>query len=94
MAKNERPRIVEPTPMTPQEVRAARHALGLTLVQLGELLELEGGYAGDTVRSWENGRRPISGPARVAIRLLLERAGLGGNATPAASSILEPRLTG
>lgn len=84
--------------MKPNEVKAAREALGLSCNQLGELLELEGKYKGDTVRTWENGRRPISGPARVAIRLLLERAGLaslpGFPGLKPLPSILEPRLNG
>ena len=47
-------------------------ALGLTQQGLADALELDGKYSRDTVRSWENGMRPISGPAKVAIRLLLK----------------------
>jgi transcriptional regulator with XRE-family HTH domain len=80
--------------MTPDEVRKARERLGLTQTRLGEILELQGDSKGDTVRKWENGRRPISGPARVAIRLLLERAGMGPAFPPLepVSAIIEPQL--
>jgi DNA-binding transcriptional regulator YiaG len=75
--------------MHPDDVRNARQSLGLTQSEFASLLELEGKYGKDTVRSWESGKRPISGPARVAIRLLLER---GGFAPSGQSAILEPRL--
>jgi DNA-binding transcriptional regulator YiaG len=58
--------------MNPEEVREARKALGMTQQGLADALELDGKYSRDTVRSWENGMRPISGPAKVAIRLLLK----------------------
>ena len=58
----------------PDNIRDARRALGFTQSQMADALELEGRFGKDTVRSWESGKRPISGPARVAIRLLLEKA--------------------
>jgi DNA-binding transcriptional regulator YiaG len=58
--------------MTPAEVKAARKQLGLTQSQLAERLKITGKNAADTVRSWESGRRPISGPAQVAITLMLK----------------------
>jgi DNA-binding transcriptional regulator YiaG len=58
--------------MTPAEMKEARQALGMTQKQLAEALELDGPYAKHTVRSWENGKRGIGGPVRVAIRLLLK----------------------
>lgn len=62
--------------MKPLEITAARLALGMNKRQFAEALELAGEA---TVRSWESGRRPISGPAKVAIRLLLQREQSGHN---------------
>jgi DNA-binding transcriptional regulator YiaG len=58
--------------MAPDEIKAARAALGVTQTELADALELEGIFGKDTVRNWERGKRPISGPARVAVRLMLE----------------------
>jgi len=60
----------------PRQMKAARHALGLTVTQMADALELRGVNAPKTVREWETGKRVAGGPARVAIRLMLERAGL------------------
>lgn len=54
--------------MTPLEIKAARLALGMNQREFAEALLLSGEA---TVRSWESGRRKISGPAIVAIRLML-----------------------
>lgn len=59
--------------MTPDEVKAARLELGMTQAELASALELAGANGKDTVRSWESGKREISGPSRVALRLMLER---------------------
>lgn len=61
--------------MRPEEVKAARLELGLTQAQLAAALGLNTTYGKDTVRSWESGRRPISGPAQVAITLMLKERG-------------------
>lgn len=61
---------------TPERVKAARKALGLTQAQLAARLRLRANYGDATVRSWEAGRREISGPAQVAIELLLQLDGL------------------
>ena len=61
--------------MRPEEVKAARLELGLTQAQLAAALGLNATYGKDTVRSWESGRRPISGPAQVAISLMLKEQG-------------------
>jgi DNA-binding transcriptional regulator YiaG len=50
----------------------ARQKLGLTQEGLADALMLTGPYGKDTVRSWESGRRPISGPAQVAISLMVK----------------------
>lgn len=62
--------------MDADEVKAARYALGMTLGELAEALCLSGPNGKDTVRFWESGKREISGPASVAIRLMLEQRGL------------------
>jgi len=56
--------------MTPDEVRAARHMLGMTQDELAKALRmgLDGKRA---VRRWEAGDRHISGPASVAIGFML-----------------------
>jgi DNA-binding transcriptional regulator YiaG len=56
--------------MSPNEVRDARRALGLTLHELAVLLRM-GGDGKRSVRRWEDGDREISGPASVAIEALL-----------------------
>ena len=58
--------------MTPADIKSARKSLGLSQQGLAEALRLTGAYGKDTVRSWEAGRRPISGPAQVAIELLVK----------------------
>lgn len=60
--------------MLPAEVRTARKALGLSANGLAEALRLGKG-GGRTVRRWEAGDTPISGPASLAIELLLQRNG-------------------
>ncbi len=56
--------------LKPAEIRAARHALGFTANGLAEALKL-GKNGGRTVRRWESGETPISGPASVAIGMML-----------------------
>ncbi len=58
--------------MTPAEVRTAREALGLTANGMAEALRL-GRNGGRTVRRWESGQTPISGPAQVAIEMMIAR---------------------
>ena len=57
--------------MTPERVRNARRELGFTQRQLGEKLRLKPSSAQRTVRRWEDGDLPISGPAEVAVLALL-----------------------
>ena len=57
--------------MTPAEIKSARTTLGLSQAGLAEALRL-GANGGRTVRRWEAGEMPISGPAEVAIRLMLK----------------------
>lgn len=56
--------------MNPDEIKAARARLGLSTNGLAEALRLGKG-GGRTVRRWEAGATPISGPAQVAIELML-----------------------
>lgn len=59
--------------MTPAEVKAARLAMGMTQAQLATALELSADSGRRTVRHWETdcGKFQITGPARVAVRLML-----------------------
>lgn len=77
--------------MTPADLTAARKRLGLTAAALGRLLELEGRDPGRAVRQWENGGA-MPGPARVAVRLLLEAQARQSlqDATDEALAILAP----
>jgi len=54
---------------TPDEIRAARIALGLTQEAFAAAL----GYKADSVRAWEATpqRRPVQEPARIILRLML-----------------------
>lgn len=56
--------------MLPTEVKAARKALGLSQAELAERLRM-GPNGERTVRRWEKGDVPVSGPASVAIELML-----------------------
>lgn len=60
--------------MTPEDLAAARAALGLTAAALGRALELEGRDPGQQVLRWESGKAAIPGPARVAVRYMLAEA--------------------
>ena len=59
--------------MTPAEVKAARLSMGMTQAQLATALELSADSGRRTVRHWETdcGKFQITGPARVAVRLML-----------------------
>lgn len=60
--------------MTPAELRAARKRLGLTQAGLAEALRL-GPNGVRTVRRWEAGDVPVTGPASVAIEMLVSGTG-------------------
>ncbi len=61
--------------MTPAELKTARTRLGMTQKQLAEALRLAPKSGADTVRKWEAGTRPISGPVSIAIDHLLNCPG-------------------
>lgn len=56
--------------MTSGDFRAARKTLGLSANGMAEALRLGKG-GGRTVRRWESGDTPVSGPVSVAVELLL-----------------------
>jgi len=58
-----------PDLLTGEGVQQARHMLGLTQAAFAQVLQ----STPRNVRKWEAGEVTPSGPARVAIRLLLER---------------------
>lgn len=58
--------------MTPEQIREARRTLGLTLAGLAHALKMEKNGA-RRVRDWESGALPITGPASVAIGLMIEK---------------------
>lgn len=55
--------------MTPEELKAARHALGLSAEGFASFVGVQGGR---TVRKWEAGDRDIPGPVVVLTRACLE----------------------
>lgn len=65
--------------MTGDELRAARATLGsmwglerpLHMAELGRALRLMGRDPGASVRDWERGHTPISGPVSVAVEAML-----------------------
>jgi DNA-binding transcriptional regulator YiaG len=54
--------------MTPEELTAARHKLGLSV---GQFATIVGVQAGRTVRRWEDGSRDIPGPVVILVWLML-----------------------
>ena len=82
--------------MRPEAVREARSRLGdlwglgrpLRASELARALRLKGRDPGQTVLRWESGKAPVSGPASVAIEMMLAGAtppdgaeGVGGSAS-------------
>ena len=59
--------------MTPTEVRQHRQALRMTQTDLAAALEMSPENGARTVRHWETdcGKFQITGPARVALRMLV-----------------------
>ena len=55
--------------MTPSDLRATRHALGLSAAGLATLLGVQDGR---TVRRWEAGEREIPGPVHVLLDSILQ----------------------
>lgn len=57
--------------MNPQQIKQARHDLGLTQRALEQALGLKG-CDGRTVRRWESGEVAITGPCKKLINIYLE----------------------
>ena len=53
--------------MTGEDVRRIRRTLGLTQTQLGDWLRLAGSQVGHTVRMWEMGKNPVTGPVQICL---------------------------
>lgn len=54
--------------MTPGDLRAARHALGLSAAGLARIVRVQGSR---TVQKWEAGDRAIPGPVAVLVEALM-----------------------
>ncbi len=65
--------------MTGNDLREARATLGqrwglnrpLHMAEMGRILRLKGRDPGASVRDWERGHTPISGPAEIAVEAML-----------------------
>jgi len=65
--------------MTPDQLRDARAVLGsmwglgrpLHMSEMGRALRLSGRDPGASVRDWERGHTPISGPVSIAVEAML-----------------------
>lgn len=55
--------------MTPNELKSARHTLGLSAESFARAVHVE---SGRTVRRWEAGERDIPGPVIVLLRIWLD----------------------
>ena len=55
--------------MTPEELKLARHALGLSAEGFASWVNVQ---SGRTVRKWEAGDRDIPGPVAVLVRAAME----------------------
>jgi DNA-binding transcriptional regulator YiaG len=55
--------------MTPEELKLARHALGLSAERFASLVNVQ---SGRTVRKWEAGDRDIPGPVSVLTQAIME----------------------
>ena len=61
---------------TPEDVKAARAKLGMTLNQLAHALRMSPKNGERTIRRWEDGDYPVPGPAQIALETLVkEHAG-------------------
>jgi DNA-binding transcriptional regulator YiaG len=57
--------------VTAKDIKRARANLGMTINQLRDALRLSRKTGGRTIRRWETGEVPITGPAAVAIEAML-----------------------
>ncbi len=63
--------------MTPREFKAIRLRLGMTQAELGRVLGLKPEKPDHSVRMWETGRRPISGPVALCLSYMSVYGTLG-----------------
>lgn len=61
--------------MTPEQFKAARHALGYSQQALADEWGM-GSNGGRTIRRWEQGDRPLNPIAAYAVSLMLREVGL------------------
>lgn len=57
-------------PLTPDQMKALRHDLDLTVSEMALLLRLNGANGGDKIREYERGAREPSGPMMLIYELL------------------------
>lgn len=69
--------------MSADDIKSARQRLGLTQQGLAEALRL-GPNGERTVRRWEQGDVPVTGPASVAIEYMLRDSGSKADLPPSA----------
>lgn len=62
--------------MTPAELKAARHALGLSAEGFARFVRVA---SGRTVRRWEDGSQDIPGPVQVIVSALMESRAVRGH---------------
>lgn len=58
--------------MTPEELKSIRKELGLTQLEFGRVLGLAGADPSRTVRLWEAGKAPISGPVELCLTYIVK----------------------
>lgn len=56
--------------MTTDQLIDLRNAMSLTQAEMASLLRLSPQAGRKTIRDWEKGKRPIPGPAQVALELI------------------------
>lgn len=61
--------------MTPDDLRTARKALGLTQNGLAEVLRMSEKNGGRSVRIWETEGNTVPGPVQVAVEFMLKAHG-------------------
>lgn len=54
-----------------KDVKQARKEMGMSVADLRDALRLSVATGGETIRKWERGKIPVTGPASVAIELLV-----------------------
>lgn len=63
------PVIIDPSPITPDELREGLKELGLSYAELATMI----GVTKTTVSNWARGVCPLEGPAAVSVRIILSQ---------------------